>query len=314
MHDYLNVRFARREDRDQITDLVNSHISAVIPGARVSVNTVLSSLDRQPDEYLLDPWIEERNTIVVERHDRVIGAAHLQRFATGQRVAPDYQGAGVIQWFLTIPSEASIPSEDSGDREPSLASPEDTLMRACLAQLAAWNVRVKYADGRLPFPGVYGIPEQWAHVQSCFERAGFTPDGTSETVFIAPSTELPALSDHTIPAGVTFTRVLGAHGVRFVAQDRTASLGFVEIDLGASRAERSSVGVRIAEVADWDYDTDATFDALLAQARDWLMLSEIDRLLLSCDENDELSLEHLRGLGFRPVTVTTRGWRLHSAS
>lgn len=306
MHDHLNVRFARREDRDHITDLVNTHISAVIPGARVSVNTVLSSLDRQPDEHMLDPWIDERNTIVVEAHDRVVGAAHLQRFSTGRHVSPDYQGAGVIQWFITIPA-------DDSDHERPTASPEDTLMRACLAQLSAWNVRKKYADGRLPFPGVYGVPEQWPHVRACFEGAGFIPNGTNETVSLATTAELPVLSSFTIPADVTFARAVGPQGVRFTVRNQTSSLGFIELDLGAFRAERSSPGVQIAEVADWDSATDTAFEWLLAHVQEWLSLSDVQRLLLSHDDSDEFSPQRLRELGFRPVTVTERGWHLPAA-
>lgn len=30
------------------------HVAAVVPG--VCVNTVLSALERQPDEYIADPW------------------------------------------------------------------------------------------------------------------------------------------------------------------------------------------------------------------------------------------------------------------
>src|SRR5580704_270965 len=38
----LEVRPFRRDDRDQLTALVNAHVAAVIPGIALSVNTVLS--------------------------------------------------------------------------------------------------------------------------------------------------------------------------------------------------------------------------------------------------------------------------------
>jgi hypothetical protein len=44
----VQVRPFRRADRDQLTQLVNAHAEAVVPGMSVSVNTVLSSLERQP--------------------------------------------------------------------------------------------------------------------------------------------------------------------------------------------------------------------------------------------------------------------------
>ena len=40
------VRPFRRADSDQLTDLVNMHVAAVVPGISVSVNTVLSDLER----------------------------------------------------------------------------------------------------------------------------------------------------------------------------------------------------------------------------------------------------------------------------
>lgn len=51
----LTVRPLHREDRDQLTELVNAHVAAVLPGVSVSVNTVLSQLARRPDESITDP-------------------------------------------------------------------------------------------------------------------------------------------------------------------------------------------------------------------------------------------------------------------
>jgi hypothetical protein len=42
----VQVRPFRRPDREQLTSLVNAHIQAVVPGVSVSVNTVLSQLER----------------------------------------------------------------------------------------------------------------------------------------------------------------------------------------------------------------------------------------------------------------------------
>lgn len=49
------IRPFHRADRDQLTALVNAHVQAVVPGVAVSVNTVLSQLEREPDEYVVDP-------------------------------------------------------------------------------------------------------------------------------------------------------------------------------------------------------------------------------------------------------------------
>jgi hypothetical protein len=50
----IEVRPFRRADREQVTALVNAHIETVPPGVSVSVNAVMSSLEREPDEYVVD--------------------------------------------------------------------------------------------------------------------------------------------------------------------------------------------------------------------------------------------------------------------
>ena len=60
------VRPFRRSDRDQLTQLVNTHAGAVVPGMSVSVSTVLDALERQPGEFIEDPWVSERMTLVAD--------------------------------------------------------------------------------------------------------------------------------------------------------------------------------------------------------------------------------------------------------
>jgi hypothetical protein len=75
----IEVRPFRRSDRAQLTDLVNAHVDAVLPGVSVSPNAVLGQLEREPDEYVVDPWVATRTTLVAVRHDRLVAAAHLAR-------------------------------------------------------------------------------------------------------------------------------------------------------------------------------------------------------------------------------------------
>src|SRR5262245_13843000 len=83
----VQVRPFRRSDRDQLTMLINSHAAAVVPGMAVSVSTVLSSLERQPGEFIVDPWVSERATLVAEQQDRIVAAAHLLRYHADERPA-----------------------------------------------------------------------------------------------------------------------------------------------------------------------------------------------------------------------------------
>ncbi|WP_436842564.1 N-acetyltransferase family protein [Streptomyces flaveolus] len=168
------VRPFRCDDRDQLTDLVNAHVAAVVPG--VSVNTVLSSLEREPEEVVTDPWVGERVTLVAEEHGHVVAAAHLKWYRAGEETGPHYQDAGEIDWFLWRPSASFRPGTEQA---------ADLLMGACLACLARWRVRVRRASGDLPAPAVYGLPRPWPHVRALHERAGFRHTGATEVILLA---------------------------------------------------------------------------------------------------------------------------------
>ena len=99
----VQVRPFRRGDRDQLTKLVNAHAEAVVPGMSVSVNTVLGSLERQPGEFIVDPWVSERVTLVAEQRDRVVAGAHLLRYYPDDRAGPAFRDAGEICWLLYWP-------------------------------------------------------------------------------------------------------------------------------------------------------------------------------------------------------------------
>lgn len=59
-----------RPDREQLARLVNAHIGAVVPGWTVPTSTLLAQLEREPQEYVVDPWVTERATFVAIERDR----------------------------------------------------------------------------------------------------------------------------------------------------------------------------------------------------------------------------------------------------
>lgn len=73
----IEVRPLRRGDRDQLTELVNAHVQAVVPGLGVSVATVMTALERQPAEFIEDPWVSERVTLVALQRGRVANGTRL---------------------------------------------------------------------------------------------------------------------------------------------------------------------------------------------------------------------------------------------
>jgi hypothetical protein len=63
----IEVRRFARSDRDQVTALVNAHIGAVLPNVSVSVQGLLSRLEREPGEFIVDRWVAERIALSVTR-------------------------------------------------------------------------------------------------------------------------------------------------------------------------------------------------------------------------------------------------------
>ena len=78
----IEVRPFRRTDREQVAALVNAHVETVLPGVSLSVSAVLRQLEREPDEYVVDTWAVERETLVALERDRIVAAAHVVRYGT----------------------------------------------------------------------------------------------------------------------------------------------------------------------------------------------------------------------------------------
>ncbi|MCM2389822.1 N-acetyltransferase [Streptomyces albipurpureus] len=297
----LHVRTFHREDRDQLTTLINVHAAAVVPGAVASVNTVLSSLERSPEEFVTDPWIAERATLVAEHAGRIVAAAHLVRYANDPDVSEDYRDTGHIVWFLHHPSVA----EDPGTEQAP-----DLLMAACFAQFNRWHVSSRHADGRLPIPGVYGVPDQWPHIREVLERAGFVQLGETEILFLARVADLPAPAPAPLP-GLTLRRTLGVLGTRLSAVVDAEEIAYIELDTTLDRPERHVRSGGMADVSDLELPQDAHPDLLpwlLGQARAWLTLCGAGRLLAYATHDEKEEIEGMLRHGFVELTRTARGW------
>ena len=199
----VEVRPFARRDREQLTRLVNAHVSAAIPGGSIPTATLLNQLEHPIGEPLIGPWVTEYATFVAVEAERVLGAAHLRRYADDERTGTSYRNAGEIEWLLYWPDhlEAGRAVRD-----------------AAMKHLAGWALRVWYADGTLPAPGVYGVADSWPHVQRLYREAGFDPgEGQVEIIYagtldgIPPPREAPR-------AGLTVHRELGPLGTAFHAR------------------------------------------------------------------------------------------------
>jgi GNAT superfamily N-acetyltransferase len=298
----VQVRPFRRSDREQLTALVNAHIQAVVPGVAVSVNTVMSQLERDPGEFIVDPWVAERSTLVAEQRGRVVAAAHLLRYGSGQGIGEAYRGTAEINWLLYWPEATHWP-------DPAEAA--GSLMDACLVRLGSWGVEHRHADGALPAPGVYGVPEQWPHVRELYERSGFVHDGHVEIVLLARVDELPRPSGPPVP-GLRVARSVGAVGTRLSARVGDEVIGFIEVETNLAEGGRLSHLGGWADVGNLHvveaYRRRGVATWLVGQAADWLRLARVERLLEYARPEEQDLLGLLGRLGFRELTRTARGW------
>jgi GNAT superfamily N-acetyltransferase len=301
----IEVRPFHRRDRDQLTALANRHIQAVVPGAGVSVSTMLNHLERQPDEFIVDPWVRERLTLVAEQRGRVAAAAHLLRYHDDARAGESYRGCGEIRWFLYWPGAPA-----GNPYWPDASDAADRLMATCLRRLDGWGAHTWYAAGDLPAPGVYGVPEQWPHIRARYRRAGFTHTGGAETVHLAPVDDLPHPAEPPVP-GLAARRSVGVNGTRLSAVLDAEPIGYIEVE-AVDQGERSSRHHGWADIGNLHVATEyrrrgvATW--LVGQAADWLRLAQIERLLGYASLDDCGDRAFLSAAGFRELTRTLRGW------
>jgi len=309
----IQVRPFRRGDRDQLTQLVNAHAGAVVPGMSVSVSTVLGSLERQPGEFIEDPWVSERITLVAELRSRIAAAAHLLRYFPDERAGQAYRDAGEIRWLLYWPL-----APDGNPCWPDATEGAEALMAACITQFGSWGVTRQYAGGELPVPGVYGVPEQWPHIAGLYQRAGFSHIGHTEVVYLAQVQDLPVPAGVPLP-GLELRRSVGINGCRLSAVLGEDVTGYIEIEI-------LDEGERLARHGGWadvgnlhvmpSYRRRGVGSWLLGRAADWLRLAGVSRLLnyawLEGTDPGGLNYDDYRAfllaVGFRELTRTARGW------
>jgi GNAT superfamily N-acetyltransferase len=279
----------------------------------VSVSAVLTALERQPGEFIEDPWVAERVTLVAEQRSRLTAAAHLLRYFPDERAGRDFRNAGELRWLVFWPETPA-----ANPYWPDAAPAARQLMSACLAQFGDWEMAQQLAGGELPVRGVYGVPEQWPHVQALYRESGFSHTGHTEVVYLARLTDLPHPARPSF-AGLTVRRSVGINGVRLTAVLGSEAIGFIEVETFSETERLARAGgwadvgnLQVAEphrrrgVGSW----------LLGRAADWLELAHVDRLLdyawLEGTDSGGLNYDEYRAFlpaaGFRELTRTKRGW------
>jgi GNAT superfamily N-acetyltransferase len=299
----VEVRQFRRDDREQLTSLVNAHIGAVVPGMSVSVNRLLGRLEREPGEFIVDPWVVERMTLVAVQRQRIAAAAHLLRYGSDTAVGESYRGAGEIRWFVCWPNARYWPDAEAAG---------DLLLQASVAQLDRWGVTPLFADGSLPAPGVYGIPSQWPHVEAAIGRAGFQHEGRLEIIFLRSLESVSVERSDPLP-GLSIRRSLGVGGTRLAAFLGDEEVGYIEVELlgDGERLSRSGGWADISTLFVHErYRRRGIGRGLIEEAANWLRLAHVDRLLAYATPEEGAVLSVYASSGFAELTTTKRGWDL----
>jgi GNAT superfamily N-acetyltransferase len=293
------VRPFLRHDRDHLTDLVNAHVKAVVPGCSVPVATLLSQMERDTSEYIVDPWVIERETWVAIEDDRLVAAVHLNRYGNDASVGPALRNAAGINWLVCWPSHL-----DAGR----------ALMSVATQRLDRWVPRITVLDMSLPAPLAYGIHDAWPHLTILARESGFSDaDGRTELQFVISLDRVGAPSVAPIE-GLTVRRRLHVFGAAFTAMLDGREVGLLEVDDDFTRhgsmlrndgwADISNLGVepdhRGVGVATW----------LLGHAAEWLRLGGSRNLISYLGDDEVESPLHawLVANGFQELNRTRRGW------
>jgi GNAT superfamily N-acetyltransferase len=309
----IEVRPFRRSDREQLTSLVNAHAGAVVPGMSASASTILSALERQPGEFVEDPWVSERVTLVAVQRDRITAAAHLLRHFPDERAGPAARDAGEIHWLVFWPEAPA-----GNPCWPDAAGAAEALIGACVRLLEQWGVTRQQAGGELPVRGVYGVPGQWPHISALYERAGFRHTGHTELVYLAQVSDLQHPAEAPV-SGLSIHRSVGMNGTRLSAMLGQDAIGVIEVETFDEGERRPRQG-GWADVGNlWvagPYRRQGVATWLLGHAAGWLRLAQVDRVLdyAWLQGTDPGGLDYadyrafLPAAGFREISRTRCGW------
>jgi GNAT superfamily N-acetyltransferase len=174
------------------------------------------------------------------------------------------------------------------------------------------------AEGDLPVPGVYGVPDQWPHIQALYERAGFAHTGHTEVVYLAKVEDLPHPARPPL-AGLSAHRSVGISGTRLSAVLGNQIIGHIEVEV-IEHGERLSRHGGWADVGNLHVTSQHRRQGvgtwLVGQAADWLRLAQAERLLSyawlegqdPAGQDDTAGRAFLAASGFQQLTQTKRGW------
>ena len=274
----LEIRnFDPDEDLEQLRDLFNGHIGVLVPGWSLPGEFIAARLKRNPDQYIVDPWVEYRRTVVGYKAGRLCAAAHILRYAQ------DSPGSGqwLLDWFLFWPEH-----QDVGER---------LLERRC-SELSSQGVKEILLNQDLFVPVISGIPSCFPHIREVVEQLGFSVDDSGSVEFIYGGLVPEPLEMPSPLNGLHLRRCMGDFGTRFVAVHNNKEIAECECVLDLSKGGDLPCMAGWAELTEV-YTNEAWRNKgvgswLVNHAVEWLRTGGYSRVMFCVAEED-----HAAGAG-----------------
>ncbi len=288
----------------QLQALVNVHLSALVPGWALPAEFIAGRLERNPGEYVVDPWVVERSTLCAIERERVVAAAHLLRYGSGPAVGRMYHHAGEVAWLLGWPNATA-----------AIAA----VLEAAHTQFASWGVATIWVlEGGLWVGPFGGLPDAWPHIAAALGAAGYRahPEAArEERVYGGKLDRIPPPAGPPI-AGLELRRTAGNFGTKFAALHQGAEIGYCECvsdmtEGGVLPALRGWAELAEIQIDDsWRSRGIGTWLAKHAAA--WLQLGGCSQIVLSVAAEDELAGagRFYERLGWHPMVQLQHGWAL----
>jgi GNAT superfamily N-acetyltransferase len=286
----------------QLRELLNLHVEALVPGWTLTDDYIHARLQSDPGQYVIGPWVAERQTLCAIQRDRVVGAAHLLRYGSKETVGESYRGAVDVAWFVFYLGE-----DDTAQ----------TLLDTCHHQMDTWSATRRFAwDSGLSVPVCGGIPDVWPHIRDVLYRDGYRPSTEHrEAVFGGTLHQIPLPSAP--PAdGMTIRRtVRNDRGVGYSAFIDDQEVGYCQFTADLTDGGRRPALRGWAELSElhvneeWRRRGVATW--LICHMVQWLRLAGCDRIIFSVTADDEAAAAgpFYRSIGWDAITRFENGWQ-----
>lgn len=189
------------------------------------------------------------------------------------------------------------------------------LAAACVRQLEDWHVTRQWADGSLPTPATYGVPDAWPQVRDLLQGAGFNDHAGRTETLLAGTLDGAGAPGPAPIEGLVIRRQVGHLTTAFSAVLDGDVVGYVHVQGDLTRGATLSRMPGWAEM--WDLRVEPEFRHrglatwLVRTAVAWLRLGGSTRMLATAaPDMAEPDMERFYArFGWYEISRCGRGWQ-----